>query len=305
LLVSAATTSWTFGHAFNEEYEDAHKMEVERQVNIFGFLRVGYEALFKLNTEDAAYVSQRKAEINAVTELSKNAGKVIGMHIRHGDRHPFEFQYRESYIPIQTYVNTANVLANDTSAAHHDYAPVIVLASDDPLVYRDSDVSSAFRAQEHILLASKDTMGENGEEAQSADVSGWEGGFFKEMFWSLGKPRKNAAAPTPGSMMYRSSSSSIGASKEEDDPTESAAEIDLHREKTASSPETLKMREFVGRAYLLDLAVLGEVSSGGIVCTVSSTGCRLLAVMMGWERAVEQKTWRNVDGLWDWKGIIW
>ena len=55
--------------------------------------------------------------------------------------------------------------------------------------------------------------------------------------------------------------------------------------------------------YLMDLAVLGKADT--IVCTVSSVTCRLLAVMMGWDEAIGANKWRNIDGLFDWKGVMW
>ena len=65
----------------------------------------------------------------------------------------------------------------------------------------------------------------------------------------------------------------------------------------------MKLRELVGRAYLLDLAVLAKADT--MVCTVSSTACKLLAVMMGWDKAFKEGRWRNIDGDFDWKGIAW
>lgn len=63
----------------------------------------------------------------------------------------------------------------------------------------------------------------------------------------------------------------------------------------------MALRELVARAYLLDLSVLGM--SDRVVCAVSSVGCRLLAVMMGWERAVVGQWWKNVDGGFGWVGF--
>jgi len=63
------------------------------------------------------------------------------------------------------------------------------------------------------------------------------------------------------------------------------------------------MRVLLGRAYLLDLAVLGQADR--IVCGVSSNTCRILAVMMGWDKAIEKGMWRNIDGDFDWGDIVW
>jgi len=53
----------------------------------------------------------------------------------------------------------------------------------------------------------------------------------------------------------------------------------------------------------LDLAILGQ--SDRVVCAVSSSACRILGVMMGWERAVEKGEWRNVDGSEGWRALEW
>lgn len=69
--------------------------------------------------------------------------------------------------------------------------------------------------------------------------------------------------------------------------------------RTHPTEEARKLRELLGRAYLLDLAVLAR--SDKIVCGVSSNACRILAVMLGWERAFESRDWVNVDGNYDWQ----
>lgn len=96
---------------------------------------------------------------------------------------------------------------------------------------------------------------------------GWEGGFFAPMFWNLGlgssgSGKSSSSAPLP-------------------------------------SDETIRLRSLIGRAYMMDLAVLAEASDV-VVCTVSAAGCRLLAVMMGWENAVEKGNWVNIDGRYAW-----
>ncbi len=68
------------------------------------------------------------------------------------------------------------------------------------------------------------------------------------------------------------------------------------------SEQAMQLREYVGRAYLMDLAVLGKADT--VVCTVSSVACRLLAVMMGWDQAMGKTRWRNIDGNFDWQGIM-
>ncbi|KAI9742722.1 MAG: hypothetical protein M1835_003028, partial [Candelina submexicana] len=296
LLVSAATIPWTFGHAFNEAYEDPRKMEVMRQWKIMGLARQGYEALFRLNDEDAAYVNKRTEELRA--KVDGKDGVLVGMHVRHGDRHPREFQYQKSYIPLDRYVSAAREYLPQAASSNSslESAPKmatgqLVLASDDPDVYADSEMRTAIRAQDRIMLASKATLdavsGNKGGKKFVDENIGWEGGFFKDIFWGLGLP------------------SSSGASKSRSPRSSKAArsEVPAMNHETQIPEQALRLRELVGRAYLLDLAVLGR--SDKIVCGVSAVGCRLLAVMMGWEKGIVNKGWKNVDGQWDWKGIVW
>ncbi|KAI9818167.1 MAG: hypothetical protein M1827_000792 [Pycnora praestabilis] len=289
LLVSAATTVWTFGHAFNEVFEDPRKMGVLRQQPIFALAREGFEVLFHLAEEDNLYFEQRMKELKA-TRREKNA-RLVGIHVRHGDRHPFEFQYQKSYIPLDRYISFAQAIVGEqtnttSSPSGQEPAPSgslsnILVASDDPDVYAASEMAQAIRAQERIMLASKSTLdaatGQKKKQYLDENI-GWEGGFFKDVFWGLGQP-----------------SSSLSATMKRFVVTEDSR---IH-----PSPEALRLREFTGRAYLLDLAILGRADQ--IVCGVSSIGCRLLAVMMGWEGAIVQGGWHNVDGDFDWKGIIW
>jgi hypothetical protein len=68
-----------------------------------------------------------------------------------------------------------------------------------------------------------------------------------------------------------------------------------------------QMRTLVGRAYVLDLAVLARASDA-TVCAVSSAGCRILGVAMGWEgvrhEGSSRRKWINVDDGrgWSWDG---
>ncbi|KAF9692366.1 hypothetical protein EKO04_009506 [Ascochyta lentis] len=290
IVVSGATVQSTFGHAFTEEWEDATKMRVQRQHKIFDLLRTGYEALFKLRTDDAKYVLNRALELYG--DIKSEGGISIGMHVRHGDRHPLEYQYQKDYIPLDRYTDTAREIYIDLienagkknkkrspdvgSAlfARHTTSKM-VLASDDPLVYESSEVGpNSIRAQDRIVLATKAAL----EAAQGKknpwidEITGWEGGFYRDVFFSLGQPVGNA--------------------------------IDMQKLDNDNVPEqAMKLRELVGRAYLLDLAVLGKADT--MVCTVSSIGCRLLAVMMGWDKAIQQGNWRNVDGEFDWRGQDW
>ncbi|ORY12145.1 hypothetical protein BCR34DRAFT_624492 [Clohesyomyces aquaticus] len=287
IAVSAATTSTVFGHMFTEEYEDPTKMEVQRQHNIFALLRSGYEALFKLREDDSKYVKERTESL--YTPIIKHGGLSIGIHVRRGDKHPFEFQFSNDYIPLDHYVDAARDFYIDRIEnaggksqskskprgveARHT-ASKLVVASDDPDVYEAAEMGHVLRAQDRIVLASKATL----EAAQGHknpwidEISGWEGGFYRDVFWSLGRPVGNAD--------------------------------DMSRLDPEKVPEgAMRLRELVGRAYLLDLAVLGKADT--VVCTVSSIGCRILAVMLGWDSAIQHKNWKNIDGDFDWRGITW
>ncbi|KAF2810459.1 uncharacterized protein BDZ99DRAFT_508879 [Mytilinidion resinicola] len=290
IVVSPALISHTFGHAFTYEFEDARKMEVQRQHKIFELARVGYEDLFTLREDDASYVEQRAQKLY---EPAREAGGMsIGMHVRRGDRHPYEYQYSKDYLPLDRFVDTArdiflarlgnstkskkNAKLNTEIEARHTSSKM-VLASDDPNVYPTPEMGHALRAQDRIVLASKTTLEKTAPKTNPYidEISGWEGGFFKDVFWSLGQPRTNA-----------NDAASAG-----------------HEVTQEGSKQAMELRELVGRAYLMDLAVLSQADA--VVCTVSSLGCRLMAVMMGWENAIDQGNWKNVDGMFEWRGIMW
>lgn len=296
LVVSGATVTAAFGHAFTEEWEDPTKQYVQRQHKIFALLRTGYEALFRLRADDSTYVLDRAHSLYG--PVAQDGGLSIGIHVRRGDKHPYEFQYSKDYIPLDRYMDTARDLYiqrienakgrskakksadeddnddddDNTLFARHTSSK-LVLASDDPTVYESGELGpNSVRAQDRIILATKAAL----EAAQGKknpwidEITGWEGGFYRDVFFSLGQPTKDAQTPHG----------------------------------PADAPESaMSLRELVGRAYLMDLAVVGKADT--VICTVSSVGCRILAVMMGWESAFVQKNWVNVDGEFDWRGIVW
>ncbi len=175
--------------------------------------------------------------------------------------------------------------ADNPSPSRAELASRILLASDDPDVYESADFPPTIinRAQSQILLASKTTLDASSPRTPRSEDGftkfidtnvGWEGGFFASVFWGLGNAAK--------------SSSSLTVAEES-------------QTRKQPSKEAIGLRELVARAYLLDLKILG--GSDRVVCTVSSVGCRLLAVMMGWERAVVGQEWKNVDGSFGWVGF--
>ncbi|KAK0928011.1 hypothetical protein LTR91_006642 [Friedmanniomyces endolithicus] len=303
LLVTTGTAQWTFGTLFDREFAARDTGPGTKYKHVFDMVRRGYEDLFALIGVDAAYAQTRIAELHS--EASAHANPVVAMHIRRGDLHPHEQQYSGDYLPLERYVAGARSLLrslrskrkSDITDDHYgstldiDHTQSsLLLASDDPDILTSSSLAHATSpltvqpAQERIQLATKATLDRTSpvaplREPGSAYVkhvdenSGWEGGFFSALFYSLGI--------TQASTLKRLSQlpGSVGARSE----------------------QAMRMRELVGRAYLLDLAVLGE--SDGVVCAVSSAACRVLGVMMGWE-AVRDGRWMNVDDgrPWCWDG---
>ena len=276
LVVSSATWQWTFGAAFYEKFTDKQ---------VFDMMRVGYEALFKLLPHDQLYVASR------ITQLRKEVGEtnlLAGVHIRRGDRHPDEFQYQHGYIPPGEYAaalqklveSTTTTFLSATSSSKQNCT--FMLASDDADMYHDAEMKGlAIRAQERISLTSNKQLSEGG--------LGWERGFFKDSFWSLGLPenmrkQKHMNSPLP-SKDSKYEQKLLG--------TDSGEVFDRYRDyKTNPTAEALQLRNYIGRAYLLDLAVLAQ--SDRLVCAASSRGCRILGVMMGWDQ-VDKGYWKNID----------
>ncbi|POR36429.1 Uncharacterized protein TPAR_03374 [Tolypocladium paradoxum] len=251
----------------------------------------GYRALFKLTKEDQEYVDKRIKELEGRAKTGGTASQdapIIGLHIRRGDQHPLEYQYRDTYIPAEVFLGRAQRLAethyNDTKTEGEKRKAITVIASDDPMVHKESDFSDAYLAQQRIRLASKEAIEQANPDPHVLhhfveEARGWEGGFFAPMFWNLGAERKNNAAAT-------------------------AAPGDYSKSMEPASEQTLRLRSFIGRAYMMDLAVLAGASDK-VVCAVSAMGCRMLGVMMGWERAMEKGAWVNVDGGYSWNGLSW
>ncbi|TGJ86670.1 hypothetical protein E0Z10_g2133 [Xylaria hypoxylon] len=293
LVVSAATARETFGTNFNVEYENTKRTDVNREHAIYDLARIGYEALFHLNNDDHPYVNKRVKELKekaSVPQGNYNDGTIIGVHVRQGDLHPFEYQYNGAYIPLDQYAQKFQELieerhnfstplgGEDIVAKQHSF---MVVASDNPDVYETDEFKDSFRAQEQIKLAGKQLEEVSKPEKwvmhKFIDESfGWEGGFFASMFWNLGRATLHNADGT-----------------DDDDNSQEAEQ---------PSADTVRLRGLVGRAYVMDLAVLGQASDT-VICTMSAMGCRLLAVMMGWDKAIAGGNWVNIDGTFMWTGI--
>lgn len=302
LIISSANAHDIFGAHVpdGDTYAEGPAASLDRrpaQRELFALARAGYEALFRLNSADRDYVSSRVTELRAKTRSAAEGavahgsnGRIVGVHVRHGDRHPLEFQYADSYIPLATYADAAHARLN-TTLDGGDHAPpsmartksLVILASDDPLVYDADEFRGTARAQEQIRLAGKEELPPQSSKPDKSvmhkfvdETFGWEGGFFAAMFWNLGLSAAAAA-----------SNNAAGAGP-------------------PAGAETIRLRSLVGRAYLMDLAVLADLTEGGgVVCAVGAMGCRLLAVMMGAERAFTKGEWVNVDGEFGWTGATW
>ena len=327
LIVSAATTSWTFGAEFHAHFS---------QEEIFALARTGYEALWHLRPEDETYILNRASKLRnpnptisnsptANDEGSPLSNGLVGMHIRRGDRHPFSLAYSRNYIPPSTYMATALRLVGQNTQQW-----TFLLASDDADLYNSNhpDLPNVVRAQERVSLASKKALEKMGVKSGL----GWEGGFFKDVFWGLGlseeeklstkRSGKGNAGVGYGSPMPMKEKGRFGE-KDVDGREKRVHHHDNSKPHKSSQPksqkglvlagveaaigdrdyrtdptkEALQLRELIGRAYLLDLAVLAQ--SDKVVCAVSANACRILAVMLGWERM--QTDWHNIDGLYEWR----
>lgn len=269
----------------------------DKLYDLWSLARIGYEDLFVLNKEDETYVASRVEELKAKAkkEFTSPNTPIIGLHVRRGDRHPLEYQYKNTYIPAEVYLEQtkqateAHFAMVEDSGNKHQF--ISVLASDDPMVHLEPDFTKMILAQERIRLASKDAIQQADQRKTYMrkfveEAFGWEGGFYGPMFWNLGVERKNNAANAP-------------------DGVEVVGDVnDAARLMAPPSEQTLKLRSFVGRAYMMDLAVLSRASDS-IVCAVSAMGCRLLGVMMEWEAGMVGGRWVNVDGGYGWTGIDW
>lgn len=324
LAVSAATTPWIFGEQFHAHFS---------QRQIFDMARSGHDALFHLRAEDVTYVKNRAAKLRKFDAPASEAEPedepeddngpgdyqydygdaffppyiqehgLVGMHIRRGDRHPFSLTYSQNYIPPSHYMAMALQLVGKSA----DWK--FLVASDDADMYADHvDLPGTMRAQERISLASKKAlvkMGHSGNEGL-----GWEGGFFRDVFWGLGLSEDEKwSARKAGSPMPMKTKERFGEKDEHGRErrvhhhlhggARRTSEVETRDYRSNPTKEALQLRELLGRAYLLDLAMLAQ--SDKVVCGVSANACRILAVMLGWERAFEKNDWVNIDGGYQWR----
>jgi hypothetical protein len=344
LVVSQVNFERVFGKAFETQFVESSKSGSERQRRVFELMRTGYEALWKPAVEgDVAYVKQRTTgEGEAFRQAKEQGVMVIGVHVRRGDGHPWEKEFEGDYLPLERYLDEVSNILTQTygpekaldeedhpksplsttplkstslellkrrqqSAAHRN--SLTILASDDPTVYETLETAHCLRAQDRILLASKkalESMAGSRPIGPLDTLHGWEGGFFKNVFLSLGREDSTTRIPpTRPRLMGRNVRSEEALRLQETLRMAHAAAVGMTpQEEVVLTPglETLALRAIVGRAYLLDLMVLAKADR--VVCAASSAACRVLGVMMGWD-AVKEGSWRNIDGgINGWVGMV-
>jgi hypothetical protein len=297
-------------------------------------MRVGYETLFHLADEGDA-LSLLKIKDQVLNETRARGGIAVGLHIRRGDVHPQEAIFQGDYIPLTRYVYQGQMMLDAQYRGDKSYlayfsswishkarldvkrelktgsgvsASRLLVASDDPLVFDSAELKDAARAQGRFRLATKADLEAMIAKAKSPldTLHGWDGGFYRSVFMSLGVPDHKTAVP-PGHAVL------AGASVESYEHRR-LAEAALHADAQSvrqngwtqivslepPSQEALAMRTLIGRGYVLDLAVLGQCDA--IICGISSSACRILGVMAGWSK-IQAGLWQNLDGHDGWIGI--
>ncbi|KAF3922988.1 hypothetical protein ABW20_dc0103078 [Dactylellina cionopaga] len=265
-LVTPSTFKDSFGHVFENEFEDARAMGVMRQKPIFEFLRTGFEAI-PLKEGIQSTITDR---VNAIGITSEK--DVVAVQIRRGDRNAREWRYHNGYIPLDRYMKVSHnengtvaggmFLTGSGEDGEDVWPKKYSLPSfpecgdrpDEPIRVIASDASDIFDTEE-IKNCDGDCV-----RAQDRSVSvGKPGGFWAE------------------------------------DIVKMDAEI--------------KEAEGVATDYLIDFGVLIEsvtrARDGWVVCGYYGDMCRMLAVGLGWESAIQKGHWVNIDGDFDWFGMRW
>jgi hypothetical protein len=315
IVVSSSTAQWTLGAAFQKQYMQSSRFVRDQQTQVFALVRAGYDALFRLADEDAQYVDERVTRFRG--EAQTTQASLIGLNIRRGDRHPFEFQYSHDYLPISRYIDAAyqilptlvkqpasDFFSSITSFLSPSASPppvvpsaTLILASDDPDIHLSDELLLALsahdipsegltRAQDRILLAAKSAL----DAAAASKVR------------TISQPRRELHVPHDGhtAIQYHKH---VAETAGWDGGFYAAMFASLGNSNDGAHVDAIQMRTLVGRAYVLDLAVLAR-SSDATVCAVSSAGCRILGVAMGWQGVISGRKWVNVDDGrgWSWDG---
>ena len=312
LTVSTTNLDYVFGQPFREHFD---------RKDIYDMIREGYEALWGgilANIDDEVYAQQRVH--NLTRDAKENGQHLVGLHVRRGGHHALEISYRQSYIPLSRFISVASSISTSAPSTsqpieRHNSQPSqikLIAASDDSSLYTSPDFFAAniTRAQDRISL-------------------GWQGGFYDGIFHSLGgvdlspeARRHHYAFQSPAAAQpSKAQSQSPSRPNQQSQSQSNLRQQNYPSDKTNFNPiedatdprDTQQMREYIARSYLLDLAILSRASER-VICVASSSGCRILGIMMGWDRVTGvggknkggMKGWVNVDyGVKevDWSGL--
>jgi hypothetical protein len=340
IVISQATFTHAFGLSFMTEFVDKSVSQETKHRRIYELAHIGYKSLFRLKDQsEVAYVNDRTTN-GVFANAKQKGGMTIGVHIRRGDLHPWQNEFHGDYIPLSRYTDAidhilssgrtshpgpkslmealASAIPSHHKKAHHHISPagvrssVVLLASDDPTLYTDSELQPIIRAQDRIQLADKNSLQKLAPHRPAGPldhVHGWEGGFYREQFFSLGRADGGSKKPPPRFILKGKNTHSEEYDRIGRDTYQAGILLDgpgvlqeMERERRLMpGPEVMALRALVGKAYLLDLTVLGKTDA--VVCGVSSTACRIIGIMMGWE-AVADGRWKNVDGAYGWQGVV-
>ncbi|KAK6337859.1 hypothetical protein TWF696_001337 [Orbilia brochopaga] len=270
-LITPATFSSAFGHAFENEFEDARAMEVMRQKPIFSLLRAGFDAVpLASGIRDAVL-----AHVVAIDVFDKD---VVAVQVRRGDRNAKEWWYHQGYIPVQRYMAVSR---NDTTAYDRRFELAAAEGGEDGEAGKKDVWQKEYFLPEYPEFLEEADRPVRVIASDASDV--FEQPEVKECLGVAGgcvKAQGNTAVGSPGGFW-----------------AEDVAGLDAGE------------RGEVAGAYLVDFGVLVEsvvrARDGWVVCGYSGDMCRMLAVGMGWEAAIEKGHWVNIDGDFDWFGMRW
>jgi hypothetical protein len=232
LSVSHATSTFVFGHAFIDEFENPTKAGSLRQDRIFALMHVGSTALLRLRPELRREVEKRKKEL--IAEADMGGGAWVGIQVRKGDWKPRTWGWRKAGngVPLDAIADAAAELSEGEGR--------VVVMSDDPEVPGAPQLAGSHPA----VLGAEGML---------------EGGWSREKFAEL----------------------------------EMGERISTGR------------RFLVEMMVIADLVKVGEADTGGVVCAAGSAACRLLAVLLGWDKSILKERWKDIDGGLGWSGVNW
>ncbi|KAK6531774.1 hypothetical protein TWF694_002943 [Orbilia ellipsospora] len=265
-LITPATFHQAFGHSFENDLEDARSVGVNRQKPIFDLLRAGYDAI-PLSSSISNAVSKRIQDIG----VSKKRA-VVAVQIRRGDKKAREWNYHNGYIPVERYLK---VSANETADVSTDLLTTSDVGDKWVKEYSLPDYPKVECADFKPLRIISSDASDIFENQEIKDCVEFDGSCVRA------QDRKvNVGAP--------------GGFWAED---------------LKKMDREVKEAEGVAVGYLTDFGVLvGSMENaldGWVVCGHYGDMCRMLAVGMGWDSAIEKGHWVNIDGDFDWFGMRW